>query len=65
MGPMPDPRARALHDAHMIEAAFVRKLARHEAEVRRQERAREWRRLQPCIPNPDVREDPDFPGCFW
>lgn len=63
---MTKPSARELHAQHEYEAAHERRLARvraHEAEVRRLEDARWWRRVDPLMPVSRRIEDPDFPGC--
>lgn len=43
----------------------VRRMERHEAEVRRTVEERWQRRIQPLLASVDQVEDPQYPGCFW
>lgn len=61
-----DHRARHAREDARNEAAFLRKMVKHEAEVRASERRRMWVRMDPIFQNPKPVEDlPDFPGCYW
>ena len=58
-----DHTLRHEHEMNRIEAARVRRLAEHEAEIRRQAHDRWWRRLSPLMPFETPVPSGDFHGC--